>query len=210
MPHFVKAQASLCGKLVNKGIHGGNHAPATADWWAGDDTLSRQGVGPGKPKGHGICKGVASSWVIAFLNSSVEATDPKKYENFYTNFLRFQATMIKDFGKHIDSHVSKFSDLHIDTNINVANKIEIINFEEKLIPNGRWAAYISVWGHDIAIGGKWGANSTLYINEPNTGLLGYSKKNDFFTDLNEYMRKRRQSKGLGPAEKAGFWICTPK
>lgn len=210
MPSFVNAKDNLSGKLVNKHIHGGNHAPAASNWWAGDDTLSRQGVGPGKPKGHGICKGVASSWVIAFLNGSTEATDPHTYESYYTNFLRFQATMIKDFGKHIDSHISKFSDLHMDTNIKVANKIEVVDFHEKLIPNGRWAAYISVWKHDIAIGGKWGADGTLYINEPNTGLLGYSKKSHFFDDLNKYMSKRRQSKHLSPTEKAGFWICTPK
>lgn len=209
MPNFTNATPKLCGKFVNKHVHGGNHAPAAADWWGDDDTLDRQGVGPGKPKGHGICKGVASSWVIAFLNGSTEATDPKKYESYYTNFLRFQATMIKDFGSHIDTHISKFSDLHINTNIKVANKLELAKFEEKHIPNGRWAAYISVWGHDIAIGGKWGAGNTLYINEPNTGLLGYSSKSSFFTDLDAYLSKRRQKKHLSPVEKAGFWVCTP-
>ncbi len=209
MPNFLHASSTLSGKLLNKNIHGGNHAPKPGDWWANDDTLARQGPEKGRPKGHGICKGVASSWVIAFLNGNTEASDGSKYEEYYTNFLRFQATMIKDFGKHIDSHVSKMADLHLDANINVGQKLELVEFEERYIPAGRWAAYISVWHHDIAIGGKWGASSTLYINEPNTGLMVYSDKRHFLADLKAYISKRRHSKKLPANEKAGFWVSTP-
>ncbi|AQQ68542.1 hypothetical protein Mag101_13555 [Microbulbifer agarilyticus] len=209
MPNFVHASSTMSGKLLNKNVHGGNHAPKPGDWWAGDDTLDRQGVDKKRPKGHGICKGVSSAWVIAFLNGTLEASDGSVYEAYYTNFLRFQATMIKDFGSHIDTHVEKMSALHIETNIKVAEKLELVEFTEKQIPDGRWAAYISVWHHDIAIGGKWGANSTLYINEPNTGLLAYTDKADFFADLKAYIAKRRQRKKLQPTEKAGFWVCRP-
>ncbi|MFK5949731.1 MAG: hypothetical protein QM500_13290 [Methylococcales bacterium] len=206
MAHFVNCTPKLTCKYVNKAIHGGNHAPSALDWFNDDDTLDRQGVGPSRLKGHGICKGIASSWVIAFLKGTIETTDPAQYEAYFTNFLRFQATMIKDFGGHIDTHIAKLTDLQLDPNITFVKKLDIVDFSESDIPVGKWGAYISVWGHDIAIGGKWGAGSMLYINEPNTGLLGYKKKADFFTDLNAYMAARRAKKHKPLNEPAGFWI----
>ncbi|MEK6239767.1 MAG: hypothetical protein N2C14_34025, partial [Planctomycetales bacterium] len=104
-------------KVGSAGKHDGNHAPRQHEWFTGDDTLATQGASTAKPRAHGICKGVASSWVIAFLNGVPEATDPAKYEQYYMNFLRFQATFIKDFGKHLDMHVAKLSEYSMDPNI---------------------------------------------------------------------------------------------
>lgn len=210
MPHFPNANPKLSRRYQDKATHGGNHAPSAADWFKNDDTLDRQGVSKKSPNGHGICKGIASTWVIAFLNNVSEATDPARYEDYYTNFLRYQATMVKDFGKHLDSHVAQFEKLGMPTNIKEIKQFKTAELVETDIPSaGRWACYISVWHHDIACGGTWGTNAELYINEPNTGLLGYDVKADFFSDLDDYISGRRVKKHLAVTEQAGFWMYRP-
>jgi hypothetical protein len=211
MPHFPQAVDALTCRYQHKSTHGGNHAPSVSDWFKNDDTLDRQGVSSGKPNGHGICKGTASSWVIAFLNKVPDASDPAKFEDFYTNFLRYQATMVKDFGKHIDSHVEQFKKLGVDTKVKQEKKVEIVTVKSSDLPSHgvfghRWGAYISVWHHDIAIGGTSGFSSKYYIVEPNTGLLGYNSKSDFLEDLNEYIDQRRTGKGHPSTTPAGFWF----
>ena len=163
---FRRATPSLTAKFQNKSIHGGNHAPSASDWFAGDDTLDRQGVMEGSPRGHGICKGVASSWVIALINGVDEATSASAYESYYTNFLRFQATMIKDAGGHIDSHVASLSEMNVDPKIQHISTKDISTFSSSDIPNTskRWGAYISVWGHDIAIGSDCGKRKKPFKN----------------------------------------------
>lgn len=214
MPKFARQNLTLSCPFTEEGLedHGGNHAPSAADWWKNDDTLDRQGVDKKRPNGHGICKGVSSSWVIAFLNGVAEATDPDRYERYYADFLRFQGTMVKDFGKHIDSHVDQFSKLGISTNITQVKKFETVDLAEADVPAfGRWGAYISCWHHDIAIGGTWGTGAKLYINEPNTGLHGYDVKASFFADLNEYIAGRRANpkKKLKANAPAGYWLYKP-
>jgi hypothetical protein len=206
MPTFPKAVVKLSRRYQNKNTHGGNHAPSVADWFKNDDTLDRQGVDPGRPNGHGICKGTSTSWVIAFLNGVAEATDPSRYEDYYTNFLRYQATMVKDFGKDIDAHVAQFSKLGVSTGITKVKSFTGVNLGLLDIPTGRWGCYMSVWSHDIAAGGAWGKDGRLYICEPNTGLLGYDKVADFLSDLSGYIANRRTSKHLPATEPAGFWI----
>jgi hypothetical protein len=177
-----------------------------ADWWRNDDTLRRQGVMAGKPNGHGICKGTSTSWVVAFLNNVPEATDPARYEQYYADFLRYQATMVKDFGSNIDSHVAKFSNLGVDTGITKIKSFEAVNLQSADLPNGRFGIYMSVWHHDIAAGGAWGSNGRCYICEPNTGLLGYDKAANFLADLNAYIASRRRANRHPTTEPAGFWI----
>jgi hypothetical protein len=211
MANFPNADPALSCRYQDKKTHGGNHAPSVADWWKNDDTLDRQGVSPGKPNGHGICKGTASSWVIAFLNNVPEASDPKLYEKYYTDFLRYQATMIKDAGKHIDSHVAQFKKLGVDTNIVQVKQFQAASFKKSDMPSGRWGAYISVWSHDIAIGGTKGGGVVItggkfYICEPNTGLLGYTSRTTMLSDLDAYMAARRASKQKPATEPAGFWV----
>lgn len=211
MVHFPNADPTLSRRYQNKDRHGGNHAPSVADWWKRDDTLDRQGTSPGKPNGHGICKGIASSWVIAFLNKVPDASDPARYEQYYTDFLRYQATMIKDFGKHIDSHVAQFRTLGVETNIKQVKQFWARSFAKKDMPGGRWAAYISCWHHDIAIGGTKGGNimfggGKFYICEPNTGLLGYTSRTTMLGDLDAYLDYRRTNKKLPANEPAGFWV----
>ena len=180
-----------------------------ADWFKEDDTLDRQGVSKGKPNGHGICKGTASSWVIAFLNGVAEATDPDRFEKFYADFLRYQATMVKDFGKHIDSHVAQFSKVGVDTKIKEHKQFKKSKLTEADLPEGKWGIYMSVWHHDIAAGGTWGKGGKFYIVEPNTGLHGYKDVNSFLSDLDSYISERRVRKSKPPTEPAGFWIYRP-
>jgi hypothetical protein len=207
MPHFAQAKPTLSARYQDKDKHGGNHAPSVADWFKNDDTLDRQGVSPGRPNGHGICKGIASSWVIAFLNNVADATDPKRYETYYTNFLRFQATMVKDFGGHIDAHADQFKKIGMGAGIKEIKQASIVKLGDSDVPGaGRWGAYISCWHHDIAAGGLWGMGSKLYINEPNTGLLGYDDKTKFLADLDAYLNHRRNRKRKPATEPAGFWI----
>jgi flagellar motility protein MotE (MotC chaperone) len=68
-------------------------------------------------------------------------------------------------------------------------------FDKNLIPSepGKWAAYVSVWGHAIAIGGD-PMLSTFYINEPNTGLLVYRNEKSFLEDLDNYTQYRAEKK----------------
>jgi hypothetical protein len=211
MANFPNAVPELSARYQNKHVHGGNHAPSVADWFKNDDTLDRQGVSHGKPNGHGICKGVASGWVIAFLNKVPDSIDPARFEQFYTDFLRYQGTMIKDFGKHIDSHVAQFSKLGVETNIHQVSQKQIVTLRAKDCPTSsgpfghRWGAYISCWHHDIACGTRAGKNRLYYIMEPNTGLLGYRSETDFLGDLNAYIAGRRESKGVGDAP-AGYWF----
>lgn len=218
---FGKATPSLTAKFQNKAIHGGNHAPSAADWFGGDDTLDRQGVMADSPRGHGICKGVASSWVIALINDVDDATNAATYESYYTNFLRFQATMIKDAGGHINSHVASLSEMNVDPNIQHIETKDISRFSSGDIPKTgrRWGAYISVWGHDIAIGSDCGksknpfksrSSDAFFINEPNTGLLGYQNKNDFIFDLNEYLAARRVKKKKNMNATGAFWFYKEK
>ncbi len=209
MSHFKNADPTLSCRYKHKKTHGGNHAPSVADWFKNDNTLDRQGVSQGKPNGHGICKGTASSWVIAFLNGVRDSYDPGTYEEYYTNFLRYQATMVKDFGNHIDSHVAQFKKIGVDTKIKEFQQVKAVNLTDKNIPNGRWASYISCWHHDIACGGLWRPNGKHYIVEPNTGLLGYRSYVTMLADLGEYLNHRRAGKGKPATEPAGFWVYRP-
>ncbi|NRD72997.1 hypothetical protein HQQ94_07040 [Shewanella sp. VB17] len=204
------ANPELSAIYKRKDIHQGNHAPTASDWWANDPTLLRQGPSTRRPKGNGICKGTASAWCIAFLNQVPEATESQGYEGYYENYLRFQATMIKDFEGDIDSHLRAFNNLGIDTKVNVVKQIQIVDLHVNMIPTtGRWAAYISLCKHDIAIGGD---NSTgrYYINEPNTGLLTYLTLINFLNDLNSYMRSFRIQRRVQIYTKVKFWIVKKK
>ncbi len=212
MPEFANSDPGLTRRYQNKKTHGGNHAPSVADWFKNDDTLDRQGIAPGKPNGHGICKGIASSWVIAFLNGVREATDVALFEDYYANFLRYQATMVKDFGGHIDRHASKFGAMGVSPNITMIKSFTKPRLEESDLPtHSKWAAYLSVWHHDIAIGGDWGREGKTYIVEPNRGLLGYKagQMNDFLGDLDHYLDARRKSKKKPANDPAGFWMYKP-
>ncbi|MEK6236944.1 MAG: hypothetical protein N2C14_19725, partial [Planctomycetales bacterium] len=78
---------------------------------------------------------------------------------------------------------------------------------------GKWAAYMSVWHHDIAIGGVWGSGGKLYINEPNTGVHGYGGKTgnaNFLSDLNAYVQSRRDGKTtVANTDPAHYWFYRP-
>lgn len=204
------------GTLVQEGAgqaaHTGNHAPAPANWGAADDTLTRQGVMVGSPRGHGICKGLASAWVIAFVSNIREATAADEFEEYFTNFLRFQATYIKDYGKHIDTHLNQFAKIGMPTMLRPYFQDKAL---DRVVADGhvfrsghlhaRWAAYLSVWSHDIAIGSLHGSSGPFYIFEPNTGLLGYDSAKPFADDVNGYLDDRRTSKGKPLTEPFKMW-----
>jgi len=219
---FPKCSNDLTCKYQNKGTlqqeqaglapHTGNHAPAPANWGAQDDTLSRQGVTPGSPRGHGICKGLASAWVVAFMSGVQETFKPDKFESYFTNVLRFQATYIKDYGKHIDSHLNQIAKIGQPLMLRPyfeGKELARVTADGQHFRDGhlhaRWAAYLSVWKHDIAIGSLHGSTGPFYILEPNTGLMGYHSALDFASDLNGYLDARRASKGKPLTEKFKMW-----
>lgn len=193
-------------KRSKLGGHLANHAPLKEDWFADDDTLERQGQEKDRKKGHGICKGVSTAWVVAFMSGVRDATAPDLFNTYYKNYLRFQATMIKDYGDHIPQHLEQFAKIGMPTTLREYRVFEKEAFE---IRDGhmhaQWAAYCSVWHHDIAFGSSHGSTGPYYIVEPNTGLLGYTSCSPFLSDLNKYIEKRRSDKNLDGA-KAGFWV----
>ena len=138
------------------------------------------------------------------------------FEAYYTNFLRYQATMIKDYqatkpdspqGKHIDTHLKVLEKFGMKTTLREYKIFQLDTFTERDGHlHAKWAAYVSVWHHDIALGGSHGSSGPFYIVEPNTGLLGYAYAEPFVKDLNEYISSRRTKKGLPQTEKAGFWV----
>lgn len=212
---FGNSTPELTCVYKEKGTHGGNHAPSVADWFKNDDTLDRQGKSAGSPNGHGICAGVSTAWVIAFLNGVRDASDPALYEKYYTDFLRYQATMIKDWkstkpdslqGVGIPTHLKVFKKFGMDPGVRDYKIVEAVSFSERDGHlHARWAAYCSCWHHGIAIGGSHGSSGPFYIVEPNTGLHGYQYKEACFNDLNEYIAGRRQAKAT-PDAPAKLWV----
>jgi hypothetical protein len=183
--NFHNCVEILTRRWQDKALHGGNKAPK--DWWAGDHTLQSKA-------GRGICKGIASGWVTAFLNQVPESVDAERFEQYYKEFLRFQATFITDYGRHIGGHLDRMAALSVPSNIQVANVVRGENVELTHIPAGRWAAYVRVWRHDIALGGTWGHTGRFYIVEPNQGLFGYTFCPSWMDDVNSYIRYRQMEK----------------
>ena len=210
MPHFPNANPELSSRYRNKATHGGNRTPSAADWVKNDDTLDRLAASSTNPDAQEIGKGIASTWVVAFLNGVPETTDPALYEDYYTDFLRYQATMVQDFGEHIDSHVARFEKLGMPTGIKQIKQFDAARLAEAdVAATGRWACYISVGRHGIACGGTLGTDARLYINEPDTGLLGYDGKAGFFPDLDDCISGRRAKEHLPPTDAARFWMYQP-
>jgi hypothetical protein len=106
--------------------------------------------------------------VIAFLNNVPDASDTSLFHSYFTNFLRFQGTYIKDYGKHIDSHLVQLIKLGMtDPGVRLIKQFESTTISENQVVRYTWGAYVSVWKHDIAFGYRGGK---FYIMEPNFGL----------------------------------------
>jgi hypothetical protein len=177
-------------------VRGENHPPEADAWGTKDDTLSRQG-------GHGICKGLATAWVIAFLNQVSESSDVNAFGSYFRNVLQFQGTYIKDFGKHIDSHLVQMIKMKVDTGVHQVKQYETTNLETTQLPGHTWGAYLSVWKHDIAMGYR---RPNYYIMEPNFGLFVYGDKANFVNDGRRLIEARRARKHKGQDAKIGVWM----
>ncbi|MGK0358325.1 MAG: hypothetical protein ACI9U2_000609 [Bradymonadia bacterium] len=172
-----------------------NSPPSSGNWGASDDTLDRQG-------GHGICKGLATAWVIALVNGVAEARTPELFRRYFIDVLRFQGTYIKDYGKHIDGHVAQLSKMGSDPNVRFIRKVDLQTIRSGDLPAGNWGAYISIWKHDIAIGSY---NGDFYIMDPNCGLLGYNRWT-FLQGVQSLIEGRRARKNKGPMDTIGVWF----
>lgn len=172
-----------------------NKPPTIADWGVGDDTLDRQG-------GHGICKGLATAWVIALVNGVADARSPALFSRYFNEVLRFQGTYIKDYGKHMDTHVAQLSKMGSDPNVRLIKKSDLRTIQSGDLPSGNWGAYISIWQHDIAIGSY---NNDFFIMDPNCGLLGYNRWT-FLQGIQSLIEGRRARKHKGPMDTIGVWF----
>lgn len=164
-----------------------------------------------KQQGHGICKGLASTWVIAFLNDVEESFNPEKFEDWFTGFAKFQGTYIKDSGGHIDKHLAQIEESGVYTGVIVEKAITRTKLSSDDFPkNHPWAAYCSIWKHDIAFGYMGEHSGNYYIMEPNDGLYIYDDEHKFLEDANGYIEERRSLKKKKPEDSLGLWFCTNK
>ncbi|MGI3900408.1 MAG: hypothetical protein ACRYGP_23685 [Janthinobacterium lividum] len=159
-------------------------------------------------QGHGICKGLASSWVIAFLNRVSEASDAKRFAEWF-EIARLHGTEIKNAGGHIDQHIAKIEAANVMTGVNVQSRIDASTVAEAQFPKAPWATYCSIWKHDIAFGAD-SVSGRFYIMEPNDGLAIYKDRETFLADLKAYIEDRRKVKGKQPNETIGLYYCTQK
>jgi len=173
-----------------------NKPPKAAKWGTADDTLVRQG-------GHGICKGLATAWVIALLSDVREARDKAKFAKYFKEVLRFQGTYIKDFGGHMDAHVTQLKKMSADPGVRLLKKTEPKTLEMGDLPSGNWGAYVSVWKHDVAFGAHTG---TYFIMDPNCGLIGFSNKWKFIQGAQSLIEGRRKRKNKAPEDTIGIWF----
>ena len=157
-------------------------------------------------QGHGICKGLASSWVIAFLNGVSEASDAKRFAEWF-EIARLHGTEIKNAGGHIDQHVAKIEAANVMTGVKVQSRIDVSTVEEAQFPQAPWATYCSIWKHDIAFGAD-SVSGRFYIMEPNDGLAIYKDRVTFLADLKAYVEDRRRVKGKQPNDTMGLYYCT--
>ncbi len=173
-----------------------NNPPDQADWGGQDDTLTRQG-------GHGICKGLATAWVIAFLNGVEGASDLDQFPAYFLNVLKFQGTYIKDYGKHIDSHLIQMAKFGFRSGLRRIKEIKPTSLRASDLVGYNWGCYASVWKHDVAFGRRSGK---FYIMEPNFGLFRYQDQSTFLLDANELIEARRARKHKGPNDSVGLWF----
>lgn len=173
-----------------------NAPPDAADWGTQDDTLQRQG-------GHGICKGLATAWVIGLLNGVNECSDVVSFANYFHQVLRFQGTYIKDFGRHMDSHLVQLSKMKASAGLRLISQVRRPSLVAGDLVGYNWGAYASVWKHDIGFGRRAGR---FYIMEPNFGLFRYDNQGNFLTDTNLLIEARRNRKHKGPGDEIGLWF----
>jgi len=173
-----------------------NNPPPVASWGTADDTLVRQA-------GHGICKGLATAWVIALLSGQKEAHEKGSFRKYFTEVLKFQGTYIKDFGQHMDGHVKQLKKMSADPGVRLLKKITPKTLEMSDVPSGNWGAYVSVWKHDVAFGSY---NNKYYVMDPNCGLIGFSNKWKFVAGAQSLVEGRRTRKNKGPDDTIGIWF----
>lgn len=200
MPYYFDGAIAAGTNALSCIVYNENSPPTQTNWGGGDDTLTRQG-------GHGICKGLATAWVIALLNGERGARDAGLFRSYFTNVLKFQGTYIKDFGKHMDTHVRKLEAMGQSTHLKLIKQRDKVNLHARNLPNGNWGCYVSVWKHDVAFG-HYG--HTYFIMDPNCGLIGFRHRRDFLTGANALIEGRRARKNKGPNDTVGLWFFRKK
>jgi hypothetical protein len=160
-----------------------------------------------KQQGHGICKGLTTAWVIAFLNGVDETSNPGTFGEWFTGIAKFQGTYIKDAGGHIDQHLQLIEKTGMLTGVRVDHVVSVTSLSATNFPRTTpWAAYCSIWQHDIGFAAD--GRGHFYIMEPNDGLYVYDSESKFIADANGYVGDRRTAKGKTNGESFGLWFCT--
>ncbi len=138
----------------------------------------------------GICAGITTSWVIAFLNANKnkEAQDAAKFKDFFLNMLRFQGAYMQEEQSWdtIDKLAAKMV-----INGQTIKRVEPLRLNKSDLPTeGWWAAYVSFRGHAVGIGKYSGR---YHIMEPNFGLFTYANEDDLVSDFRQLQTQCRNA-----------------
>jgi hypothetical protein len=183
---FKRATSSAAGNYVNTD-------PGTAGGIDADIAGQFQG---------GICAGITTAWVVAFLSGDADASSTAGFQSYFDNMLKFQGAYIFNFkskqGVSTSTHgMEKFLDpmreLGVPPGVHKTKEENVQLVGSSIFPDGNWAAYTVIPGHAIGIGAVGGS---YYAMDPNYGLHSYSDKIDFLLDLNYLYGAFRNCFGL--------------
>jgi hypothetical protein len=165
-------------------------------------------VGDIKDKKHGICCGISATWIVGFVNGVEEARDTAKFKDYFNNVLRFQGAYIKESHEDIEKDLDKMQDCF-------AHDVKKVDFQysrattlkDKFPNKDRWAAYLSIFGHAVAIGRY--ANQ-YYAMDPNHGLFVYNDVDTIAGDVKEFVHYRRDKKNEDKNSQFKVWFYEKK
>lgn len=149
------------------------------------------------PEQSGICKGLVSAWIIAFLHGDEGARDVTKFKNYFVKVLRFHGSFVSDYSKptgyQIENIYSKMSELGVNPGLKLHADFSTPKLEVEQIPHhAAWGAYVNVWEH--AIGLACDDRGNYWIMDPNYGLYVYADVKFFLQDANQLIANRRTHK----------------
>ena len=162
-----------------------------------------------KDRRHGICCGISATWLVGLVNEVEGSYRTSKFKEYFDNVLRFQGAYIKQSHQDVEqdldalqgcfTHNVKKFDFQFSRATNIKSRF----------PTGKtkWAAYLSIWGHAIAIGRR---DNSYYAMDPNLGLFVYegggTAETAVLDDLQEYVEKRRLKKGQAQDAQFKIWF----
>ncbi|TQV78688.1 hypothetical protein FKG94_11705 [Exilibacterium tricleocarpae] len=161
-----------------------------------DGTFSIDGVGfiPGrdhvagtrKKRMQGVCCGISTAWMAAFLGGNADATNHGSFGDFF-QVMRFQGAYGKFYGDrpwHQETLLNSFGLGPLTATQMTFSQSANIPFQRFAL-RSRWVGYVFTCEHVIAIGKA--RDSNFFIMDPNAGLFEYTRQDQFRADLGEYL-----------------------